>query len=142
MHLFLWEGMWGEDTTKISSIMETGIYLYVGNSNHEQVWENIGKNDNFEVSLPKYNGSSLKSLKYLDLFYCNFTEAIPTTLENFTQITYLILSRNNFIGSIPPKSLGNLTQITLFGSTREQFYWVNSSITWEPYKSYLFKSVI
>ena len=37
MHLFLWEGMGGEDTTKISSIMETGIYLYVGNSNREQV---------------------------------------------------------------------------------------------------------
>ena len=134
--------MGGEDTTKILSIMETGIYLYVGNSNHEQVWGNIGENDNFEVSLPKYNGSSLKSLKYLDLFYCNFIGAIPTTLENFTQITYLILSRNNFIGSIPPKSLGNLIQITLFGSTREQFYWVNSSITWEPYKTYLFKSVI
>ena len=112
--------MGGEDTTKILSIMETGIYLYVGNSNHEQVWGNIGENDNFEVSLPKYNGSSLKSLKYLDLFYCNFTGAILTTLENFTQITYLILSRNNFIGSILAL-LGNLTKHTYLNLSSNSF---------------------
>ena len=83
--------------------------------------EKILGNENLKVSLPKYNWSGLKSLKYLYISYCIFTGPITTLLVNLTQITYLILSGNNFIGSISTKSLQNLTQINYLDLSRNNF---------------------
>ncbi|GJW68747.1 kinase RLK-Pelle-LRR-XI-1 family protein [Tanacetum coccineum] len=53
----------------------------------------------------------LKSLSYLNLSRNNFIDPIPSSLGSMVSLTYLDLSRNNFIGSVP-SSLGSVVNLT------------------------------
>ena len=52
--------------------------------------------------------NNLKSLKYMSLSNCNIIRSDLALLSSLTQLTYLDLSSNNFIGEIP-SSIGNNT---------------------------------
>ncbi|CAL5335563.1 unnamed protein product [Camellia sinensis] len=94
----------------------------------------VSGNSEHTGKLPYFNVTS--SLQFLDLFRCNFSESIPASLGNLTQITYLDFGSNSFGGQIPssisnlaklntlcldgnnltgqiPDSLGNMSQLTL-----------------------------
>ncbi|GLT41626.1 hypothetical protein SLA2020_156740 [Shorea laevis] len=68
--------------------------------------------------LPESIGD-LKSLQYLSL-HCNLEGSFPASIENLSQLTYLVLSDNNLSGQIPT-SLANLTQLTLLHLSDNQF---------------------
>ncbi|KAL4611754.1 hypothetical protein ACB092_08G148300 [Castanea dentata] len=78
----------------------------------------LGYNSNLEGSLPKSIGS-LKFLEYLNLRGCNFTGAIPTSIENLTQIIKLDLSKNGFSGLLP-SSIFDLPNLSFLNLKRNQ----------------------
>ncbi|KAJ8769850.1 hypothetical protein K2173_008932 [Erythroxylum novogranatense] len=57
----------------------------------------------FTGPLPESIGN-LKSLRTLDLRYCNFTRPLPTSLGNLTQLTHLSAPDNQLTGPIPSQA--------------------------------------
>ncbi|KAK8563937.1 hypothetical protein V6N13_005843 [Hibiscus sabdariffa] len=70
----------------------------------------------FGGQLPESIGN-LGQLTWIELADCKFTGPIPKTLEKLTQLIYLDFSSNNFSGPLPSfTSLRNLTELILSGN--------------------------
>ncbi|KAF8034779.1 hypothetical protein BT93_C0944 [Corymbia citriodora subsp. variegata] len=63
----------------------------------------------FPGELPASIGN-LRSLKILDLFFCNFTGSLPMSIGNLPLLSHLRIDGNNFSGSIPA-SFANLSNL-------------------------------
>ncbi|GJV83552.1 retrotransposon protein, putative, ty1-copia subclass [Tanacetum coccineum] len=62
----------------------------------------------------------LKSLSYLNLSRNNFIDPIPSSLGSMVSLTYLDLSRNNFSGHVP-SSLDSMVSLTYLDLSRNNF---------------------
>ncbi|XP_074318026.1 receptor-like protein EIX1 [Silene latifolia] len=63
----------------------------------------------------------LKHLKYLDLSYNNFTEALPKFIGSLASLEILDLSNAGFTGVIP-QEIGNLSRLTALGLNNENSF--------------------
>ncbi|XP_071689010.1 probable LRR receptor-like serine/threonine-protein kinase At2g16250 [Rutidosis leptorrhynchoides] len=61
-------------------------------------------------SIPDWLGIQVKTLKFLDLRFCEITGGVPYSIGNLTNLSELYLSGNNLMGSIP-SSLGMLSRL-------------------------------
>ena len=74
--------------------------------------ETLNLNANFITgTLPITALLTLSSLRFLDLFFNEFTGSIPSSLGKLTKLEYLDLSQNVLIGSLPTE-LGLMTNLT------------------------------
>lgn len=74
--------------------------------------ETLNLNANFITgTLPITSLLSMSSLRFLDLFFNEFTGSIPSSLGTLTKLEYLDLSQNVLIGSLPTE-LGLMTNLT------------------------------
>ncbi len=74
--------------------------------------ETLNLNENFLAgTVPFKNFAPMSKLRFLDLFFNEFTGNIPTTVGLMTSLEYLDLSRNGLEGVLPTE-LGLLTALT------------------------------
>ncbi|XP_058216930.1 receptor-like protein Cf-9 [Rhododendron vialii] len=77
-------------------------------------------NNDLDINLPKSTWRSGSSLRELDLSYTNLSGKLPDSIGYLNSLNFLILDGCKLQGSIP-KSLGNLTQLTLLQLSNNHF---------------------
>ncbi|KAI8570853.1 hypothetical protein RHMOL_Rhmol01G0069700 [Rhododendron molle] len=80
----------------------------------------LSGNNDLDINLPKSTWRSGSSLRKLDLSYTNLSGKLPDSIGYLKSLNSLILDGCKLQGSIP-KSLGNLTQLTLLRLSNNNF---------------------
>lgn len=68
-------------------------------------------------SIPNWLGHQVRTLKFLDLRFCEISGGIPFSIGNLTSLSELYLSGNHLTGSIP-SSLGMLSRLMVLDLSR------------------------
>ncbi|KAI9177481.1 hypothetical protein LWI28_015738 [Acer negundo] len=75
---------------------------------------NLRSNSDLTGYLSEFESSPLT---FLDIGWCNFSGAVPSSLGNLTKLVHLDISSNNFLGELPVSigNLGSLKELVLEG---------------------------